>query len=224
VPIKRTVLSLFAVVCLAASLQGAVVARYDFGTASVPSVSSSDSDLNSAASAFSAGAGYATVITPDTTRGNPAPDLTIPAATMADSQALALSGNDYFTFNLTPVSAVNLSTLKFDIAVEGSVTASYFLQAAVGAGSFANVGSTVSTSSTTWSTQTISLSAAQFQSLTLPVTFRIYVFDNAKSGASMRGLLDNVTLDAVPEPSTWAMMGLGAGLLGAVQRFRRKLR
>ncbi|PZR74269.1 MAG: hypothetical protein DLM52_09715 [Chthoniobacterales bacterium] len=43
----------------------------------------------------------------------------------------------------------------------------------------------------------------------------------------MSDLLDNVTLNgiaSVPEPGTWAMMGLGAGLLGAVQRFRRSRR
>ena len=159
---------------------------------------------------------------PDTTKGNPAPDITVGAGTTPSDQATAISGNDYFTFTLTPVSAVNLATLNFDIAVSGTVTGSYFVQAAIGAGSFANVGSTLSTSSSTFTTQSVSLSATQFQNLTLPVTFRIYIYDN-KNG-SMSDLLDNVTVDglAVPEPSTWAMMGLGAGLLGAVQRFLRK--
>jgi len=32
------------------------------------------------------------------------------------------------------------------------------------------------------------------------------------------------TIVAVPEPTTLAMMALGAGLLVGVQRFRRKLR
>ena len=69
-------------------------------------MASSDSDLNSVASAFTAGLGYAGVTIPDTTRGNVAPDITVPAGTSPGTQALALSGNDYFTFTLTPVSTV----------------------------------------------------------------------------------------------------------------------
>ena len=34
-------------------------------------------------------------------------------------------------------------------------------------------------------------------------------------------LLDNVSVTSVPEPATWAMMLLGAGLAGAVLRRRR---
>lgn len=222
---RTTLLTLLIASSLAASASADVVAKYDFGTPTVPSLTSSDSDLNSVASPFTAGAGFASALTPDTTRGNPAPDITVPAGTSPSSAAAAITGNDYFSFTLTPVTAVSLTNLTFDTAVSGNVTASYFVQASVGAGGFSNVGSTVSTGSSTFSTQTISLSAPQFQNLTLPVTFRIYIFDD-KSG-SMSDLLDNVTLNgiaSVPEPGTWAMMGLGAGLLGAVQRFRRSRR
>jgi PEP-CTERM motif len=224
VTFRRIFFTLLAAASFAAPSYATILAKYDFGTTTVPSLASSDSDLNSVAGVFSAGTGYTSVTIPDTGHGNPAPDITVGAGTTPGDAPSAISGNDYFTFTLTPVSAVNLTTLTFDTAVTGTVTGSYFLQAAVGAGSFSNVGSTVNYSNSSFATQSISLSASQFQNLTLPVTFRIYIYDN-KSG-SMNDLLDNVTLNgvAVPEPSTWAMMGLGAGLLGAVQRFRQKRR
>lgn len=58
---------------------------------------------------------------------------------------------------------------------------------------------------------------------TTPIEFRVAIRDD--NSASTRGLLvDNVVLTAnvIPEPSTYAMMGLGAALLIGLQRFRRK--
>lgn len=54
----------------------------------------------------------------------------------------------------------------------------------------------------------------------------LFAFINAAGGDNVGPILDNVTLDitgrgAVPEPTTWAMMLLGFGGLGAVLRRRR---
>jgi hypothetical protein len=47
----------------------------------------------------------------------------------------------------------------------------------------------------------------------------VAMFGN-NSGASFS--LQSITVTVVPEPSTWAMITVGAGLLAGVQRFRRK--
>ena len=47
----------------------------------------------------------------------------------------------------------------------------------------------------------------------------VVTFGN-NSGASFS--LESITITAVPEPSTWAMIVVGAGLLFATQRLRRK--
>ncbi len=222
---RRTILTLLVAASVSTAARADVVlARYDFGTTTTPSLASSDTDLNSFASAFTAGPDFLTALTPSTALGNPAPCISIGATTTPNAQ----SANGYYSFTLTPVSAVNLTTLTFDYAVSGTVTANYLVQAAVGAGSYSNVGSSVSTGLASWTTTTpaLSLSAPQFQNVTLPVTFRIYIWDN-KTGGSMSDLLDNVTVNgftAVPEPSTWAMMVAGAGLLGATQRLRGRKR
>lgn len=50
---------------------------------------------------------------------------------------------------------------------------------------------------------------------------RIIFTDMALDTASSDSVLDNIQV--VPEPSTWAMMGLGAALLVGAMRFRRRL-
>ena len=53
------------------------------------------------------------------------------------------------------------------------------------------------------------------------LVFRL-VADSAAGGAAGTVRVDNFTVSAIPEPSTYAMMGLGAMLLVGFQRFRRK--
>jgi PEP-CTERM motif len=222
----KTIFSLLAGLLLAAPAAYAVeLAKYEFA---LQTRTSTDTDSNSTATDLTNGAGItATESTYYTTAGNPAPSLRTASATTSNTEALAVSGNDYYTFTLTPVAGfkVNLTTLTFDYAITGvNMTGNFSIRSSID--SFASdIGSTATTSSTTFSNASISLSAAQYQNLTSAVTFRIYIFDD-KPGPEETDLLDNVTLNgtvaAVPEPSTWAMMGLGVGLLGAAQRFRRR--
>lgn len=74
-------------------------------------------------------------------------------------------------------------------------------------------------------TGTITLPSASFSNIGT-TEFRIYLSDGGSSASSLFAKVDNVILNgtttAVPEPSTYAMIGLGAALLVGVQRFRRK--
>lgn len=223
---RRIVFALVAVVlALARSSYADVLAQYTFGTTSVPSIASSDANLFSVAGMFFRGSGFDAETLPDTGNGNPPPDETVNASLTPADQASAISGNDYYTFTLTPGTTMSLTDIRFDYAVAGNVTANYLVEAAVGAGSFSAVGSSVSTSSSTWLTPE-GLSLGQYQNVTLPVTFRIYIWDN-NDGNGNSDLLDNVIVDGfapVPEASTLAMMGLGAALIGAAQRYVRKRR
>jgi hypothetical protein len=230
VTFRRTIFILLAAACSAASSHAAVLAQYGFLNVRA----STDLDLNSSASDFTNGSGIAAgsstyYTTSPSTALNPS--LATAATDTQATEALALTSNDYYTFTLTPNAGqkANLTSLTFDFAPfgNGTNTASFAVYSSVD--SFATrIGSVAtSTNSSAFTSANISLLASQYQNLTLPITFRIYVFDSNNSGGK-GDLLDNVILNgdllAVPEPSTYAMMGLGAGLLGAAQRFRRKRR
>ena len=69
-------------------------------------------------------------------------------------------------------------------------------------------------STTSWSLQTAHFTAAAGSTLTFAATGQ---------SDSLGGYIDNITLTtAVPEPTTWAMMLLGLGCLGALLRRERR--
>src|SRR4051794_9507768 len=89
----------------------AVLGNYDFTSASR---NSTDSDLNTSASAFDGGPGFQTVGVDnsifDLTHGNLAPSIAIDA-TFVDgtSQSAAVTADDFYTFTLSPVSGFKFS-------------------------------------------------------------------------------------------------------------------
>jgi hypothetical protein len=52
----------------------------------------------------------------------------------------------------------------------------------------------------------------------------VFLAQGTPAGGPPVALLDGVTLNAVPEPSTWAMVLVGIGGLGLAARSRRKSR
>lgn len=227
----RTILSLLAGALLSApTTYAAELAKYEFTSSTR---ATTDTDSNSTATTLDNGLGISAsdstyFTSAPSSAGNPS--LRTKSSTTSNTEALAVSGNDYYTFTLTPLTGfeADLTTLTFDYAItEGamSITGNFFVRSSID--SFAStIGSTATTSDeTAFHNHSISLSAAQYQNLTSAVTFRIYIYDD-KGGAAETDLLDNVTLNGtvavVPEPSTWAIMGLGASLLSAVQHLRRR--
>ena len=220
-------LSLFAAILVAAgSLHADVLARYTFDGSVRTSL---DNDPNSNAGSFLDGPGFASAF--DTGRGNPAPSLSISLDQInGTSNATAVTANDYFTFTITPVDFMSFTSLTFDIANytnDGTFSpVSFFVRSSVNNFS-SNIGTTqtvLAGSNGTFQNANISLTGASFQNLNTPVEFRIYVQDSGIDDPDRGGLIDNVILNgtAIPEPSTYAMMGLGAALLVGFQRFRRR--
>lgn len=135
-----------------------MLAKYDFGTATVPPIASSDTDLNSVASTFTSSASFASGLTPITNVGNPAPSIKIAAGSTPNIQTTT----DYFSFTLTPVAIpVNLSRLGFDWAVDG-VTGNYAFDAVIGTTTYL-IGSINPRTNTSFSNFSFLLNQPQFQ-------------------------------------------------------------
>ncbi len=150
------------------------------------------------------------------------------------TETTAVTYGDYFSLTITPTvgTTVNLATLTFDTAfyvstnLPATVTATYFIRSSRD-GYANNVGGTftenhqlAATTPVVFTPRTVDLSAAEFQNLTAPVTFRIYLYDSSNS-ATRYISIDNVTLNGtlVPEPSTSGILALAA-VLPLVRRRR----
>ena len=138
-------------------------------------------------------------------------------------------GNDYFVFTLTPDSGTySLDGLDYDTAFyesngnsNTSYTSNTFVRSSLDSytanlGLFTEPGQT--TTSPTFTPRSVDLSGAAFQNLSVPVTFRIYIFDNI-SGGNRLSSIDNLSVSAIPEPSSLVFLLTGAV---AVFCFRRK--
>jgi hypothetical protein len=219
---KIFIITVTAMVMIGGPSDAAVLAKYDF-TGSVKT--SSDTDLFSTAPALTDGAGWTSTI--NTTTGNPAPSGSVLSNQTGSSQALAISGNDYYEFTITPNVGfvLNLTDLTFDYRrFGGGLNATFFVRSS--ADSFAtNLGS-ASTGSDTFANVVISLSGAPFQNVSSPLTFRLYAFDDMNN-AGKGDIVDNITLNGstgvVPEPGTFGLLAFGAaGLAGVIARRRKK--
>ena len=223
-------IALFAALILAASIrtEAAIVANYDFNT----TFNSSDADAFSTASPLTAVGFTATI---NGTVGNPLPSGQFAFSEIAESStnppgpAPLAASTDYFTFTITPTAGTTLTfnTLTFDAATTATSTAAnaFSVSLQVGQNSFAsNVGTAVINNTTTF--QNFSFDLSGLAATSTPVEFRLVLRDNSTTTTARGGLLDNIVLNAdvapIPEPSTYAMLGLGAVLLAGAKRFRRK--
>jgi hypothetical protein len=168
--------------------------------------------------------------------GNPAPSLGV--KTLSNNLGDARTNNQGVTFTLTPNPgySLNLSSVTFDIAaseVPGATidqVSQIFIytdrdnQAVPVAAWFATDTTADNTPSAFGSSPVTDLSANPlYQNVTVPITFSVYTFgSNSNSWAMFDNIkVDGVTIAVVPEPSTYAMLVFGAGLLAGALRLRR---
>ena len=206
------------------------IGLYTFASSSL---SSSDTNPDSAASAITAGAAFTSAAAANTIYGNPLPSLPVDTTltTGANTQAGAATANQYFGFTLTPNAntPLSLGTLSFDYAnysTDGTFPTEGFVVRSSVDNFAANTATGVTASAASagaFATSTINLSAAVFQNLTAAVTFRIYVYDGTTQ-ATRGAVLDNITVTNVPEPATNAMLLIAGVCFVVVLRRRRRVR
>ncbi|MFA6961342.1 MAG: hypothetical protein WC205_11375 [Opitutaceae bacterium] len=231
---KSTPYFAFAALALCAvlpSAHAATLAEYLFDSGSALST---DTDVNSVAGSFTVSSAFGASGGIGAATGSA---FTLASVTPA-SESLAVSGNSYFSFTLTPTSGyvINPSILTFSTVFNGTdgaaaVSANYFVRSSLD-GFSANIGSTFTENYQTGSVftlQTVDLSGGAYQSIVGTVEFRIYVYDSsAANGRYVR--VDNVTLtgaatSAIPEPVTASLMLGGLALLGVfAARIPRRIR
>ena len=218
-----------------------VLAQYDFTTGTA----SNDSDPNSSAGLFTTGTGFTGTI--QTTQGSTAgnPSFGTPLSEIdAGTTAAAITNDEYFSFTITPNSGLTLTldsiSFSYQVAITGTSAAQNvtfaLLSSATGFSAANAIASftyteasdgNVSTGSTDGfvNTGTILLPAGSFTNIGT-TEFRIYLSDGGSTSTALFAKVDNVILNGavapIPEPSTYAMLGLGAVLLAGAKRFRRK--
>jgi hypothetical protein len=131
------------------------------------------------------------------------------------SESAAHAATDYYTFSITPASALTIGGISFDISTSYAAQASNFPQVYVrsdaGGDNFQTPLGGAIYSGLNSANQTLFIdlrNVAALQNITGTTTFHLIQADGATgTGAFIR--LDNVTLDTVPEPSALAILALG---------------
>ena len=123
--------------------------------------------------------------------------------------ALAVASGDYATFTLTDTTPMDLTSLTFGGAYgQFANPAGYAVESSVD-GFASYVTGAFSTQYSTFTTQTIDLTPAQFQGLT-SITFRVFGYvKNAGTLDFSNFTVDGSLASAVPEPNTLALAGMG---------------
>jgi len=225
----------FTVATLAAGLMvgtahADMLALYTFPGSGSSADASQDVNADSTASDFQAGAGIqlrASSFAREVESHSRFTDLNGVSQT---SEAGAVAEDDYWFFTIEPNSGLvlNLDELLFSHNFGGTTDSGaewiYFVRSSVD-GFASTVGSASVTTEapsglSDWPTTSVDLSGVDFQGLTGTTEFRIYVHWNSFPLDAQFGRIDNVQLigDAVPEPASAAMIGLGGMLFLARRR------
>jgi hypothetical protein len=136
--------------------------------------------------------------------------------TATPDEASAVAAGTFWSFTVTPNSGflMNLTSFTFDVARGGAATPrTWYLYSSVGGFTAGNqiASAEAMTARPTFAPASVSLTAPQFQGLTSPVEFRMYI-STPGTGQSLE--FDNVTLNGtvapVPEPAALLLAGAAA--------------
>ena len=135
--------------------------------------------------------------------------------------ALAFAGADYATFTLTTATPMDLTSLTFGGAYgQFGNPAGYDVATSVD-GFASYVTGAFSTQYSTFASQTVDLTPAQFQGLT-SITFRVYSYVKNSGTADFSDFQVNGSLASVPEPNTLALAGMGLMSMFGLNAWRRR--
>lgn len=137
------------------------------------------------------------------------------------------SGSGYIEFTLTPIAGYTIKLTNFDFGVRSTSTGPQAFALRSSQDSYATdlFTGTISNNSA-W---TLKDNSVNFTSSTdgAAVTFRLYGYNGTGSPGSNteNGRFDDITMtvEAVPEPQTWALMGIGGAFMLWNLRRRRGL-
>ncbi len=152
-----------------------------------------------------------------------------------------LDSGKYIAFTLTAGTSYNLNLISIGFGVGRSATGPVNWEWRTSVDSFASAVTTYTTvnvgltqtsgvltnpdADSSWSGNVLNLSDASYQGLS-SVTLRLYAY-NAEGTSGTGGLQGNLSfagsVAAVPEPTTWALIGLGATVMVLQIRRRRAL-
>lgn len=210
--------SLAALTAFPLSSQALILASYDFTGGSLaasfqhPSVIAGDiTSIVDAGNATLDNSEFATY----TTGGNP--DGQISDGYNGSSQSSTVNAGEYFSFTLiaAPGETLSLISLTVDARVtSGSGNRVFFVRTSQNAYA-SSIFSSGDINSTTFSNYVVDLSGLAPVTDSSPLEIRIYTY---MEGAGRQMFYDNLTVNAVPEPSAGGLLALAA--LGLVRRRR----
>lgn len=170
------------------------------------------------------GTGLSTVNTDNSFRGTPFDQTSL---------SNSIANNQYLQLTLTPTEAISLSQLVFTISTSTAGAFSYNLFSSATGFTIADslYQGTNNSVANTATTNTVDLTGfSSLQNISSELTFRVYGYRSA-GGTSVFGFANGVsTVDvgiygqAVPEPSTYALLAIGLGALAWAARRKRTAR
>jgi hypothetical protein len=213
---QRLIILVLLATLAAIPARAVVIAQYLLNN----SATSSDTQANSIAGAVSAtglgGLGYATVASHQGLH-----------LTAGNTPGSVSANNNYYSFTVTAMSGFVLNLNGANIQIQDYATysgASFVIRSSLD-NYASNIGSVSITTRNTWNSDTVNISGAGFNNLN-SITFHIYPTDGS-GGTSRHLYFDNIILNgivAVPEPTTWALLGFGMvfGGAGATRWWRNR--
>ncbi len=144
------------------------------------------------------------------------------AQAIAIAASLDITNSTYFSFTLTPTAGNIVTVSGFTFGSRSSTGGPTLISIRSSLDNFAtNIASATVIADANWALlapATLTTSSGP----DTPITFRIYGTDGG-NGNAVNWRLDDfrvtVNVQPVPEPATWAMLFLGAGVVVAIRRF-----